>query len=99
MGPHVVPQKSFCCKSFGAVRALEPLTYNTHRVKRFSHLLPAFALPDVTFHSALSDDVVKEFGVVGVHAPAAWTRHDLLLSVAAQVLPQLGATFSCRFTI
>lgn len=31
MGSHVVSQQSFCCKTFGAVRTLEPLTYSTQR--------------------------------------------------------------------
>ena len=52
-----------------------------------------------TFHGTLSYDVVKELGVVCIHPPAAGTRHQLLLGVAAQVLPELSTPFSRGFTI
>lgn len=52
-----------------------------------------------TIHVFLSNDVVKELGVVGVHPPTSWTGHHLLLGVAAQVLSELGAPFNRGFTI
>lgn len=56
-------------------------------------------LESLTFHGALSNDVVKQLGVIGVHAPTAWTRHHLLLGVTTQMLPQLWAAFNSGFTI
>lgn len=52
-----------------------------------------------TFHGALSNYVVEKFCVAGVHPATAWTCHYLLLSMAAQVLPQLRTPFSSGFTI
>jgi len=108
VGPHVVSQQPFRCKTFGTVGTLEPLTYSTRTntqskgystVKLESFSLPLVILTDVTFHGALPYDVVKEFSVVSVHPPTAWTCHHFLLRVAAQVLPQLRTPFSRCFTI
>lgn len=52
-----------------------------------------------TIHVFLSNDVVKELCVVGVHPPTSWTGHHLLLGVATQVLSKLWAPFNCGFTI
>lgn len=56
-------------------------------------------LEHLTIHVFLSNDVVKELCVVGVHPPTSWTGHHLLLGVATQVLSKLRAPFNCGFTI
>lgn len=56
-------------------------------------------LEPLTFHGTLSNYVVEELCVAGVHPTTAWTRHYLLLGVAAQVLPKLRTPFSGGFAI
>lgn len=91
---HVVSKKPFCSKTFGAVRTLEPLTYRMNKHNRtlegnsikWQIIYGSWKRFCLTFHVFLPNHVVKQFGVVGVHPPTAWTSNYLLLSVAAEVL-------------
>lgn len=85
---HVVSQKPLRRKAFRTVGTLEHLTCSTHtaEIRQLLHDRVTTAEATFTIHVLLSNDVVEEFGVVGVHPPTAWTGHHLLLGVAAQVL-------------
>lgn len=103
MGPHVVSQQSLCRKTLRTMGALEHLTCSTQphkaKIRRLQYDRKATAEATFTIHVFLSNDVVKELCVVGVHPPTSWTGHHLLLGVATQVLSKLRAPFDCGFTI